>query len=156
MRGELLRDLLWGLLFLFLQLAVFRHLSIFGMQIDAVLIYCLYLVNRRDRTTAIMMCAFLGLSQDAFLDLWGLNLFSKTLTAYVLTFFVRATEEVRMPTIQVFLAISVANILHNLIFLMVAHFSESHAVNVIFWRHLIGSSIYTATVGTLMHLFHRY
>jgi rod shape-determining protein MreD len=156
MRGELVRDILWGFVFLFLQLAIFRHLSIFGLQIDAVLIYCLFQVNRRDRTAAILMCAFFGLMQDAFLDLWGLNLFSKTFTAYVLTFFVRATEEVRMPTIQVFLAVFLASILHNLVFLGVAYFSESYAIRVLFWQHLFGSSLYTAIVATLLHLFHRY
>jgi rod shape-determining protein MreD len=156
MRGELVRDILWGFLFLLLQLAVFRHLSIFSMQIDAVLIYCLFQINRRDRTTAILTCAFFGLMQDAFLDLWGLNLFAKTLTAYILTFFVRATEEVRMPTIQVFLAVFLASILHNLVFLSVAYFSESYAVQVLFWQHLFGSSFYTAVVATLLHLFHRY
>lgn len=156
MRGELVRDLMWGFFFLLLQLALFRHLSMFGMQIDAVLIYCLYQVNRREHTTAILTCAFFGLMQDAFLDLWGLNLFSKTLTAYILTYFVRATEEVRMPTIQVFLAVLLATILHNLIFLGVAYFSEGHAIQVVFWQHLIGSSLYTAVVATLLHLFHRY
>lgn len=156
MRGELVRDILWGFVFLLLQLVVFRHLSIFGMQIDAVLIYCLFQVNRRNRATSILTCAFFGLMQDAFLDLWGLNLFSKTLTAYVLTFFVRATEEVRMPTIQVFLAVFLACILHNLAFLGVAYFSENYAVQVLFWQHLLGSSLYTSVVATLLHLFHRY
>ncbi len=156
MRGELVRDILWGFLFLFLQLAIFRHLSIFGMQIDAVLIYCLFQINRRNRATAILLCAFFGLMQDVFLDLWGLNLFSKTLTAYILTFFVRVTEEVRMPTIQVFLAVLLATILHNLVFLGVAYFSERYAIQVFFWQHLFGSSLYTAVVATLLHLFHRY
>jgi rod shape-determining protein MreD len=156
MRGEFVRDIFWGFLFLLLQLAVFRHLSIFGMQIDAVLIYCLFQVNRRSRTSAILTCAFFGLMQDAFLDLWGLHLFSKTLTAYILTFIVRTTEEVRMPTIMVLLAVLLSTILHNLIFLGVAYFSESYAVQVLFWQHLIGSSIYTAIVATLLHLFHRY
>jgi rod shape-determining protein MreD len=156
MRGEFVRNIFWGFLFLLLQLAVFRHLSIFGMQIDAVLIYCLFQVNRRSRTSAILTCAFFGLMQDAFLDLWGLHLFSKTLTAYILTFIVRTTEEVRMPTIMVLLAVLLSTILHNLIFLGVAYFSESYAVQVLFWQHLIGSSIYTAIVATLLHLFHRY
>jgi rod shape-determining protein MreD len=156
MRGELVRDIFWGFLFLLLQMAVFRHLSIFGMQIDAVLIYCLFQVNRRNRTAAILTCAFFGLMQDAFLDLWGLHLFSKTLTAYILTFFVRTTEEVRLPTIQVLLAVLLATIMHNFIFLGVAYFSESYAVQVLFWQHLFGSSIYTAVVATLLHMFHRY
>jgi len=156
MRGEFVRNIFWGFLFLLLQLAVFRHLSIFGMQIDAVLIYCLFQVNRRSRTSAILTCAFFGLMQDAFLDLWGLHLFSKTLTAYILTFIVRTTEEVRMPTIMVLLAVLLSTILHNLIFLGVAYFIESYAVQVLFWQHLIGSSIYTAIVATLLHLFHRY
>lgn len=156
MRGELMRNIVLGFLFILLQVAVFRHLSIFGMQIDVVLIYCLFQVNRRSRTAAILICAFFGLMQDAFLDLWGLHLFSKTLTAYILTFFVRTTDEVRMLTIQVFLTVLLATIIHNFIFLGVAYFSESHAVQVLFWQHLFGSSIYTAIVATLLYIFNRY
>lgn len=156
MRGELMRNIVWGFLFILLQVAVFRHLSIFGMQIDVVLIYCLFQVNSRSSTAAILTCAFFGLMQDAFLDLWGLHLFSKTLTAYILTFFVRTTDEVRMLTIQVFLTVLLATIIHNFIFLGVAYFSESHAVQVLFWQHLFGSSIYTAIVATLLYIFNRY
>lgn len=155
MRGELLRDLFWGLVFLILQLILFRHLSIFNIQVDAVLIYCLFQINKRDRTSAILICALFGLLQDSLLDLWGLNLFAKTLTAYILTFIVNATDEVRMPTIQVLGAVFLSCLLHNSIFLSVAYFSESHAVSVVFWEMLIGNSLYTAIVASLIHLFKR-
>lgn len=155
MRGELLRDLFWGLVFLLLQIVILRHLSIFGMSVDGVLIYCLWIINRRERTSAILIAALFGLLQDAFLDLWGLNLFAKTLTAYILTFIVKATDEVRMPTVQVFGAVFLASILHNLIFLGVAFFSESHAVNAVFWRILLGDSLYTAVAAVLIHIFKR-
>lgn len=152
MRNDIIRDIFWGLFMLFMQLAVFRHLQIFGIQADLVLIYCLYQINRRDRTRAILLAASVGFLQDAFLDLWGMNLFSKTLTVYILSYIIRATEEVRMPTIQVFAAVFISSFLHNLIFLLLAYFSESYSANVIFWRLLLGSSIYTATIATLLHL----
>jgi len=153
MRNELLRDIFWGLFMLFMQLAVFRHLQIFGIQADVVLIYCLYQINRRNRTTALLLAAGVGLLQDAFLDLWGMNLFSKTLTVYILSYIIRATEEVRMPTVQVFAAVLASSFLHNLIFLLLAYFSESYSANVIFWSLLLGSSLYSAMIATLLHLF---
>jgi rod shape-determining protein MreD len=153
MRNELLRDIFWGLFMLFMQLAVFRHLQIFGIQADVVLIYCLYQINRRNRTTALLLAAGVGLLQDAFLDLWGMNLFSKTLTVYILSYIIRATEEVRMPTVQVFAAVFASSFLHNLIFLLLAYFSESYSANVIFWSLLLGSSLYSAMIATLLHLF---
>lgn len=153
MRNELIRDIFWGLVMLFIQLALFRHLQIFGIQADLVLIYCLYQINKRSRTSALLLCASFGLLQDAFLDLWGMNLFSKTLTAYILSYIIRTTEEVRMPAIQVFASVLVSSFLHNLIFLLLAYFSESYSASVIFWRLLLGSSIYTAMVATLLQLF---
>ncbi len=147
-----LRDLLYGLLFLILQLVLIRQLTVFGLQADIVFIYCLYLLSRRDRTTVILLAALLGLTQDALLDLWGFNLISKTLSVYLLTFIIRNSEEIKMPNQQVFLAVFFAFILHNFIYLMIAYFSGNHAIAVAFWKTLLGNSLYSGFIATLLYL----
>lgn len=147
-----LRDLLFGLLFLLLQFLLIRQLTVFGLQTDVIFIYCLYLLNRRDRTTVILLAALLGLAQDALLDLWGFNVISKTLSVYLLTFIVRNTEELKMPTQQVFLAVFLAFVLHNFIYLMIAYFSGNHAIAVSFWKTLLGNSLYSGFIATLLYL----
>lgn len=153
MTRELIRDIVWGFIFLALQLLVFRQLTIFGAEIDAVLIFCMWQISRRNGTSAILICAFFALLQDIFLDVWGLNLFAKTMTVYILHFFVKVTDNVNLPPVQVLAASFLTAVLHNLIFLGIAYFSEIHAVHSVFWRWLLANSLYTASAAALFYLF---
>jgi rod shape-determining protein MreD len=67
-----------------LQVFFFQHLSIFSVQPDIVLIFLLWYMTKSTRTAAILMAAFVGFSQDALLDLWGLNMFAKTLLVFII------------------------------------------------------------------------
>lgn len=155
MSVRFLRDLLYGLLFLLLQFLLIRQLTIFGLQADIVFIYCLFLLNRRDRTTVILLAALLGLIQDALLDLWGFNMITKSLTVYLLRFFVRNSEEIKMDGQQVLLVVTLAFVLHNFIFLMLAYFSSNHAIAVTFWKTLLGNSLYSGGIATLLFLLRK-
>ena len=153
MNLERLKDFAIGLGFVVVQLVLFRHLKIYDMQPDLVLVYLLWFASKKDRTSAIIMAAVLGFTQDAMLDLWGLNMFSKTLLIFLSYNFIPKSSGVRLLVGQVFLTVVIASMIHNLMFLGLNLAVESYSGELLFWRQLIGNSIYTAIVAGFIHLF---
>ncbi|MGK7369073.1 MAG: rod shape-determining protein MreD [Candidatus Halalkalibacterium sp. M3_1C_030] len=148
-----LKDFGIGLGFVALQIVLFRHLKIYEVQADLVLIYLIWYMTQRDRTTAIIMAALLGFFQDAFLDLWGLNMFSKTLIVFSTFNIIPKTKEIRLLLGQVFLSILLIALAHNLVYLGLSTLVEQYSAELLFWRRLAGNSIYTAIVGSFIYLF---
>jgi len=142
-----------GIGFLLIQIILFRHLKIFKMQPDLVLIFLVWYMARSDRTAALFMAAGLGLLQDAMLDFWGLNMFSKTLLVFIGYNFIPKGSKSRLLVGQVFLTIFIASILHNLIFLGLNTLIQNYSAEIFFWRNLLGNSLYTAAVASFIQLF---
>ncbi len=153
MNLERLKNIGLGLGFLLMQLVLFRHLKIFQMQPDLVLIFLVWYMAKKDRTSALLMAAAFGFMQDALLDLWGLNMFAKTLLTFVGYNFIPKGSKKRLLIGQVFLTILIASLLHNLIFLGLNAAIQSFTAEVFFWRHLFGNSLYTALVASFLQLF---
>ena len=153
MNTERLKDFAVGLGFLALQIVFFRHLKVFSMEPDVVLVFLIWYITQRDRTSAILMAAVLGFLQDAMLDLWGLNLFCKTLTIFITYNFIPKSKETQLLLGQVFVTIGVTALIHNLIFVGLSSAVELYSAELIFWKQWIGNSIYTAIAGSFIHLF---
>lgn len=153
MNSERIRDFGIGLGFIVIQIVLFRHLKVFQMQPDLVLIFLLWLMVRRDRTSVLILAAILGFTQDALLDLWGLNMFSKVLTAFIGYNLIPKSSEGRLLLGQVFLTVLIASLIHNLIFLGLSGIMELYSAEIIFWRQWIGNGLYTAVVASFMQLF---
>jgi len=147
------KDFAIGLGFVIIQIVLFRHLKFYGMQPDLVLVYLLFIMTRRDRTTSIMMAGGLGFIQDAFLDMWGLNMFAKTLLAFGGYRFIPRSAESRLLLGQVFLLTVGAALIHNIIFLGLSGLIGSYSTELYFWRLWIGNSIYTGLVASFLYLF---
>jgi rod shape-determining protein MreD len=150
MNVERIKDIGVGLGFLLLQILLFRHLKIFQMQPDLVLIFLVWYMARKDRTSALLMAAGFGFLQDAMLDLWGLNMFAKTLLIFISYNFIPRRSK-RLLTGQVFLTILVASLLHNLLGLNTL--IQNYSAEIFFWRNLLGNSLYTAIVASFIQLF---
>lgn len=142
-----------GLGFLLIQITLFRHLKIFQMQPDLVLIFLVWYMAQKDRTSALLMAAGLGFMQDALLDFWGLNMFSKTLLVFIGYNFIPKSSKARLLVGQVFLTVFAASILHNLIFLGLNTLIRNYSAEIFFWRNLFGNSLYTAVVASFIQLF---
>ncbi len=153
MNIERLKDFGIGLGFVGLQIVMFRHLKIWEMQPDVVLIYVLWLITIRERTSCLLMAAGLGLAQDALLDLWGLNMFSKTLMTFIIYNFIPKSSEARLLIGQVFFIVCIAALLHNIIFLGLSFSVENYSAELLFWRQWIGNAIYTTIVACFIQLF---
>lgn len=153
MNPERLKNVGIGIVFLLMQVMLFRHLKIYQIQPDLILIFLVWYMVRKNRTAAIFMAAGLGFLQDALLDLWGLNMFSKTLLIFVGYNLIPQGAKKRLLVGQVFLIIAIASLLHNLIFLGLNALIENYSAEIFFWRHLLGSSMYTAVVASFIQLF---
>lgn len=147
-----IRHLIWGAGFVFLQIVIFRHLSIYGAEPDVVLLFLLWLTSKRDRTSCLLFAAGLGLFQDAMLDLWGLHMFSKTLLIMLIYNFLPRHAETRLSIWQVFLTVFIASLLHYLIFMTLGLLVETYATDAYFYTYWIGNSIYTAVAGSMIYL----
>ena len=152
MNPERLKNFGLGFLFLLVQLVLFRHLKIYQVQPDLVLIFLIWYTARQDRTSAILMAAGLGFFQDALLDLWGLNMFSKTLLIFISYNFIPKKSK-QLLIGQVFLTILIAGLLHNIIFLGLNAIIQNYTAELFFWRHLFGNSLYTAVIAGVIYLF---
>lgn len=152
MNAESIKNIGIGLGFLLLQLVIFRHLKIFQVQPDLVLIFLIWYMAFKDRTSALLMAASFGFLQDAMLDLWGLNMFAKTLLIFMSYNFIPRGKK-RLLVGQVFLTIFVVCLLHNLIFLGLNAAIQNYSGEIFFWRNLFGNSLYTAVVASFIQLF---
>lgn len=143
----------FGLVFVLLQLALFRHLKVYHIQPDIIIVFLLWFAARKERTAAILMAAFLGFFQDALLDMWGLNMFAKTLMVFGIYNFIPRNTSIRMITGQVFIIVFIGALFHNIIFLGLNYAVENYSAEFLFWRQWLGNSFYTAMVASFLHLF---
>jgi rod shape-determining protein MreD len=136
-----------------LQVFFFHHLSIFGVQPDIVLIFLLWYMTKSTRTAAILMDAFVGFSQDALLDLWGLNMFAKILLAFIVQPWISDNMSTRQELPRVLSVVFIVALCHNLIFLLLSLVVKNYSAELLFWRHWIGNAAYTAVLAAIIQLF---
>ena len=156
MKNQIIRDILYGLASVALQILLFRHITIFGATPDVVMVYLLWIMVTRDRTTAIIHGACLGVALDFLMDTWGLNMLSKTLLAFLGYHLIPKIEDAKLLYSQVFVIILLAGLFHNLIFTGLAQFADVFEVGQLFWVIWIGNSLLTAMIGTFFYLFKYY
>lgn len=141
-----------GIATVFIQVVLLRHLTIIDAQSDLVLIFVLWLCTKKDKTEVLLLTAVVAFLQDALVDLWGLNLFSKVLTVFVLHNFLNKTSENRFLFWQIFLIVLGASFLHNLFFYIVSSLSGVFASEFVVLSILVVSTIFTAVLGSFLHL----
>lgn len=153
MNAQKLKEIGIALITLILQVIFFRHLQVFGMRPQVILIVILWYMARRTRTAAILLAAGLGLAQDALLDQWGLNMFSKTLTVFILYNWVPERSETQFQFPRIILTVFAATLLHNIFVLGLSSMSQLYSTEYFFWKIWIGNSIYTTVVAGIIQLF---
>ncbi len=151
-RSDNIRLALIGIGIVAIQIILLRHLKIFGAEPDLILLFILWLCTKEDRTKCILFAGALGLFQDSLTDLWGLNMFSKTLLVFMFHHFLNRTTENRFLIWQIFLIVLAASFLHNLFLYIVSSFSDVYASDFIVFSLLIAGSLFTAILGSFLHL----
>lgn len=151
-RSQILRYTLFGIGAVAIQAILLRHLTIFNAQADLVLLFTLWICTKRSKTEVILLSAFVAFFQDALTDLWGLNLFTKVLTVFILHNFLNQTSENQFLVWQIFLIVLGASFLHNIIFYIVSSLTGTYASEYVIISLLLVSSLFTAVLGSFLHL----
>jgi len=151
MRNQIIKDILSAFAVILVQFLLFRHLTFWGISVDLIWIYILWICTRKTRTQAIIFAASAAFVQDSLLDLWGLNMFAKVLTTFVLYNFINSSTEQNPLLWQTFLLIGAATLVHNIIFLALSSFVEAYAAELFPFIFLFGNTAYTALAGTVIY-----
>lgn len=151
-KSDLLKKFLIGLGMVFIQVLLFKNLRIFDGEVDLILIYVIWLCTKQNKTESLILTASLAFFHDAFTDLWGLHIFSKTLIVFILHSYLNRISENRFIFWQVFLIILGVAYLHNLIFFGLTLFSEAYASSYVFVSITVVGTLMTAIVGGFLHL----
>jgi rod shape-determining protein MreD len=151
-RSDNIRDFFIGLGLLAVQVILFRHLKSYGAEADLLLILLLWLSIRKNKTEILLFAAGFGLLQDALTDLWGLNMFSKTFLLFFAHNYLNKISENSLILWQIFLILLIAAFAHNFVLLSLSMFVEIYTTGINFWTLLLGSSLYTAAVGSFLYL----
>lgn len=148
-----LKEIGIGLAVVLLQVIFFRHLDIYSMHPDVVLIFLVWYMTKRNRTAALLMAALLGFTQDALLGLWGLNMFSKTLMVFILYNWIpnEPAGKSQLPRVMIF--VFIGGFIQNLFLIALSSTVEVYTAELLFWRNWLGNSIYTSVTAGIIQLF---
>ena len=152
MKPSLGLDLIIAFVFLTMQIMLFRHLDIWGLQADVMFLFVLWICAHRNRTYALGIAAVSALMLDILTDTWGVHLFSKTLLVLGAQRLVSQQAENKLLPGQTFMLILSIAIVYNLVFLLVSSFAGIYDTNLMFIKYWIGNSVYTALVGIIFYL----
>lgn len=152
MKTGRLRLFLYGIVLIAFQIVLLRHLQIFGATADLVLVYIIWLCIKKEKTLCLLYAAIFGLLTDAYTDLWGLHMFSKTLFVFILHGYLHRIKEKQLLLWQVLIIIFLSALLHNTIFTGVTIFSDLYSTGFLFMQIILYSSVYTAILGSLLHI----
>lgn len=152
MKKILAFDLLLALLFVLAQISMFRHLSIWGLQADVVLLFSLWIAMMRPRTYALLLTGAAALGLDVLTDTWGVHLFSKVLLVMLVHGFLHRQAENKLSGSQWFVVLFSILLMYNLIFLGLCLFAGIYDARLAFIIYWIGNSLYTAVIGILFFM----
>ncbi len=153
MSEKFVKDIFFGILFIMLEVLFFQHLSLFGTTVDPLIFFLLWLVPKYERSRLVLIAAILGLIQDAFFDLWGIMMFSKTLLVFIVFNFIKRRSDNQLLLWQIFLFVFGAALIHNIIFMALSSFFTAYATSFYPFLSIVGGAFYTSTVGVLIYIF---
>lgn len=153
MNNQMWRHLVFGLIFVVLDILFFRHLSLFGLHIDPLLFYLLWLIPKYDRLQLILITAILAFIQDAVYDYWGMMIFSKTLLIFLIYTPIKSRAENQLLVWQIFIVVFVSALIHNIIFYALGSFFNAYATTYSPFFLIVGNAFYTSLIGTLIYIF---
>ncbi len=152
MQSNTVKHIFFAIVAIAAQLMIFKHLRIFGAESDIVLIFLIWLMAFRSRTSSIIFAACLGLALDALLDLWGLHLFAKVATVMLCYNFI-PSEGTSKPQLSKLLVLLFAiTLFHNLLMIGLSLFVTSMAA-VSMVEFLIGNTVFTTFLGAFIYIF---
>lgn len=153
MSNSLMKHIFFAILVFLAQILLFRHLRIFGAEADFILLYIIWLMSQRGRTSVLIFAAVLGFSQDALLDLWGLNMFAKVSITMLCYSLVPDAEDILPVVAKISVIILSITFIHNAILMIIAAFVSSLSFTSTFTTVLFANTLFTTMAGAFLYIF---
>lgn len=147
-----LKDMAVGLLVVTLQITIFRHLRIFGLEPDITILLLFWWMSVYPRTRVLLLGFAIGFVQDMLLDWWGLAMIAKTVTVMALYGFLPRREDHLPGVSTTAFYLTVCVLLHQSVLVMVAELSDMFSVAGFLGFYLIGNTVFTVGIGLLAQL----
>lgn len=149
---SLLRDIVVGALVVALQVTIFRHLRVFGLEPDVTLILLFWWMTLYSRTRVLLLAFLIGFLQDMMMDWWGLTMFAKTSTVMILHGFLPKRED-NLPGLSSYtFYLSLCVLLHQVVLVVMAEVSALFSVGGFLGLYLIGNSVFTVLIGVAAYI----
>ena len=148
------RHALMGGVIIALQWLILGRLRLLGAYPDVVLLYVAWLGLRHGRLVGSVSGFAMGFLIDAIYGTWGIHTFVKTLVGFLVGLFPASERETLLilPR-QAFLGALVIALLHNGLIVLLMALQSGTRTPFLIWGLWIGSSLYTAILGTIASLF---
>lgn len=148
----ILKDIAVGFLVVMLQITIFRHLRVFGLEPDVTILLLFWWMSLYPRTRVLLLGFLIGFMQDMLLDWWGLTMFAKTVTVMVLYGFLPKREDSLPGLSTTGFHLTLCVLLHQTVLVVVAELSDFFSVGGFLGFYLIGNTLFTVGIGMLAHL----
>jgi rod shape-determining protein MreD len=146
------KDIAVGVFVVVLQVTIFRHLRVFGVEPDVTILLLFYWMAVYPRTRVLILGFMVGFLQDLLLDWWGLAMIAKTVTVMVMYGVVPKRDD-GLPTLSSSaLYLTMCVVLHQIVMLTVAGVSDTYIARGNIGLYLIGNSLFTIGIGLLAQL----
>ena len=146
------RDIAIGLLFLFIQILLIRHLIIWNLQTDIIFVFFLWLATARERTHALLVTAVVAFFADILLDTWGIRLFASTLVVLLSHGFLYDPNEQKLSPGGIFITVLIVSLIYQLFYLLLATFGGMYILDKTFFVYWIGNSVYISITAFIMYI----
>ena len=143
--------LLGGLIIIFLDQILLQHLSLWGIQFDAVLLFLVWTIPLLKKTEAIYIYGSLALLQDALYDSWGLMLFSKTLIVLLFYNFMLERNQGNIFSSQFAVFTLIIALTHNTSYYLLSMIAGSYASGLWPFTLVMLRAVYTALLSYALH-----
>ena len=143
--------LLGGLFIIFLDQILLQHLSLWGIQFDALLLILIWYLPLLKKTEALYIYGSLAFLQDALYDSWGLMLFSKTLIIVLFrTYLVNRNQGIIFSSQFAVLTLAIA-FTHNTIYYLLSLITGGYASGLWPYTVLLLGALYTTFLSFILH-----
>ncbi len=148
------RRALAGLVIVTLQWLIVGRLRLWGAYPDVVLLFVAWMGLRHGRLAGSVTGFGLGFLMDAIYDTWGIHMFAKTVTGFLVGLFpANERETLLILPQQAFVGALVLALVHNGLLVTLMALQSGTRTTFLITALWLGSSFYTSLLGTIASLF---
>lgn len=154
--GQLVRQLLIGLVVVAVQWLVLGRLDLWGVFPDVVVLYIAFVALQSGRRAGSVFGFVLGFFMDWLYGTWGVHMLIKTIVGFLIGLFPVDERAMRQVTpVQAFVGGLVIALLHNGLAVIFYALTAGTRTGFLIFGLWLGGAVYTAFIGMITAFFVR-